>query len=302
MTQDPTSGTLYHAGSVFITGSRDRCIKTCQVLQHASDQHINRNRQKSQRHTKPFPPTASDPQIFQAIRHFIQRRSHIRILPRTTPRHLDMLLQAGERLSVETALRASVLIGDSTSVFGRVEVLLKLLKTRESDSGAKVTGVFTFGVFAVFRCDEPGQGFEGRVVVSDDGGRNSVFSLGCLVDVLIDDLAGDLGTTVSGLKVHRHGGLRGVFTSAEGTAVVPFVRMDRDAMLFEFGEGGERSWTEITVVVLLGLSSTGLADRGHSPCGGDRGRGCGSCSSGCNRSGRDNSTDSMNERISEVIS
>jgi hypothetical protein len=120
-----------------------------------------------------FLSTASNLQILQAIRHLVQRRSHIRILPRTTPRHLDMLLQTGKRLSIKSALRARVEVRNPSSVFGRVEVLLQLLETGESDTGAKVTGVFAFGVFDVFRSVELGQRRQRWVVVSDDGGGDS---------------------------------------------------------------------------------------------------------------------------------
>lgn len=89
-----------------------------------------------------------------------------------------MLLQTGERLSIKSTLRASVQIRNPSSVFGRVEVLLQLLETGESDAGAEVTGVFAFGVFDVFRSVELGQRWERWVVISDDGGRDSLFPLG----------------------------------------------------------------------------------------------------------------------------
>lgn len=87
--------------------------------------------------------------------------------------------------------------------------------------------------------------------------------------------------------------------------MVLLVGVNGDAVLFQTGEGGERSGTVVTIVVLFGLSSNGLAGWGGDRCYSDIGSCDGSDDSSdrCwRRRSRGNSTASMNERVSKMIS
>jgi hypothetical protein len=87
--------------------------------------------------------------------------------------------------------------------------------------------------------------------------------------------------------------------------MVLLVGVNGDSMLFQAGKGGERSGTVVTVVVLFGLSSNGLAGWGGDRCNSDIGSCDGSDNSSdrCwSRRSRGNPACSMNERVSKMIS
>lgn len=92
--------------------------------------------------------------------------------------------------------------------------------------------------------------------------------------------------------------------------MVLLVWVKGDSVLFQTGEGGERSGTVVTVVVLFGLSSTGLAGWGGDIRKGGSGGYDGSTDSGysCDSSDwfqsgyrHDGWARSMNERVSKMI-
>jgi hypothetical protein len=119
----------------------------------------------------------SNPQPLQTPRHLLQRLLDLGILPRPTPRHLNMLHQPTKRLPIESALWTRIQVGNPSSVFGGVEVGVELFEVRKGDSRTEETGVFVRGVFAVFCRLEDGDGLEGIFFMSNDGGGRSGLSL-----------------------------------------------------------------------------------------------------------------------------